>query len=240
MDNRPDDSAPSLHDSLTDTHYPSKPSGSGEYNDPTAQHQDPQQYEESAAGPSESKETVPAQSGHHVAPISDTEAADAFVQAENGVEVAGLNELDDGYETSDSAASTSLASSAREFIYENGRRYHSFRRGAYLFPNDDREQDREDLKHAMFLKLFNKQLHFAPIAIDGANVIDLGTGTGKSFSGLVTSCIRSMGRFANISSDSKGSGQLIVRGSDFQITGLQRSDKCVQSPTSTKTPTSLG
>jgi hypothetical protein len=110
-------------------------------------------------------------------PITAAEHADAFQQAENGVEAEG--DEDDGYETTtDSATSASLASSAREFIYENGRRYHSFRKGAYLFPNDDREQDREDLKHAMYLKLFNKQLHFAPINTESANVIDLGTGTG--------------------------------------------------------------
>ncbi|KAF2087635.1 S-adenosyl-L-methionine-dependent methyltransferase [Saccharata proteae CBS 121410] len=87
---------------------------------------------------------------------------------------------DDGYQSdSASATSASLASSARNFIYENGRRYHSFREGSYSFPNDDREQDREDLKHAMYLKLFNGALHFAPIDGEAApNVIDLGTGTG--------------------------------------------------------------
>jgi hypothetical protein len=112
------------------------------------------------------------------APITAAESADALQQAEHGVELAG-EEDDDGYETAtESTASTSLASSAREFIYENGRRYHSYRKGTYQFPNDDREQDREDLKHAMYLKLFNKTLHFAPINTEGANVIDLGTGTG--------------------------------------------------------------
>jgi hypothetical protein len=114
------------------------------------------------------------------APITVAESADAFQQAEYGVEVgSGDSEQDDGYETDGSAASMSLASSARTFIFENGRRYHGFRAGAYSFPNDDREQDREDLKHAMFLKLFNKTLHLAPIPTSGSiNVIDLGTGTG--------------------------------------------------------------
>jgi hypothetical protein len=122
---------------------------------------------------------------YYTAPLSSTfpitafETNDAFQQAEHGVEVGRDSEQDDGYETDGSAASMSLASSARNFIFENGRRYHSFRAGAYSFPNDDREQDREDLKHAMFLKLFNKSLHFAPIPTKGAiNVIDLGTGTG--------------------------------------------------------------
>ncbi|KAF2140297.1 uncharacterized protein K452DRAFT_310055 [Aplosporella prunicola CBS 121167] len=113
--------------------------------------------------------------------ISAEETAEGFAQAEAGIEANDFTSEDDqGYE-SDSASSTSasLVSSARNFIYENGRRYHSFREGSYSFPNDDREQDREDLKHAMYLKLFNTILHFAPL--DGSrpiNVIDLGTGTG--------------------------------------------------------------
>jgi hypothetical protein len=147
------ENVPSMHDSVTDAHQSSSTKDQG---------------------PSQAQEAVAALTG---TPITDAEHADAFQQAEHGVEVEGVE--DDGYETtSDSAASTSLASSAREFIYEHGRRYHSFRKGAYLFPNDDREQDREDLKHAMYLKLFNKQLHFAPIVTESANVIDLGTGTG--------------------------------------------------------------
>ena len=152
----------SLHDSLTDAHQSAD-----------AHREGVPQVTGSVPTPA-----VASADAHSHAPITAAESADALQQAETRVEVAGDDE-DDGYETSgDSAASTSLASSARSFIYENGRRYHSFRRGAYLFPNDDREQDREDLKHAMYLKLFNKTLHFAPIQTEGANVIDLGTGTG--------------------------------------------------------------
>jgi hypothetical protein len=115
--------------------------------------------------------------------ITAAESADAFQQAEYGVEVAQISESesDAGYETDSSGASTSLASSARQYIYEHGRRYHSYRdsEGQYSFPNDELEQDREDLKHAMFLKLFNKTLHLAPIdSTNAINVIDLGTGTG--------------------------------------------------------------
>lgn len=158
------DDAPSLHDSLTDTYQSASPKSTV----PSA----PLRPGSSAVSASS------AQPPSAEAPITTAESAEALQQAEHGVEVA-RDEEDDGYETAtDSAASTSLASSAREFIYEHGRRYHSYRKGAYLFPNDDREQDREDLKHAMYLKLFNKTLHFAPINTEGANVIDLGTGTG--------------------------------------------------------------
>lgn len=97
--------------------------------------------------------------------ITAQEQADAFEQAEDGIEANDYTSEEDlGYESdAASATSASLASEARNFIYENGRRYHGFREGSYSFPNDDREQDREDLKHAMYLKLFNGTLHFAPL-----------------------------------------------------------------------------
>ncbi|KAF2808335.1 S-adenosyl-L-methionine-dependent methyltransferase [Mytilinidion resinicola] len=111
------------------------------------------------------------------------ETADALDQAEQGIDVESAENFsdDDGYQTDSSESdSVSLVSSARNFIYENGRRYHGYKRGEndYSFPNDDREQDREDLKHAMFLLLFNKTLHFAPLENQAMKVIDLGTGTG--------------------------------------------------------------
>jgi len=86
---------------------------------------------------------------------------------------------DPGYQSNSDAATTSLAPSTTYFIYENGRRYHSLPDSPYLFPNDALEQDREDLNHATFLKLFDGTLYFAPLQSDAAlNVIDLGTGTG--------------------------------------------------------------
>jgi len=109
------------------------------------------------------------------------ETADALDQAEQGIDpesARSLTDDDQGYQTEGDSDSISLASSARNFIFENGRRYHGYRAGSYSFPNDDREQDREDLKHAMYLLLFNKTLNFAPLEDRPMNVIDLGTGTG--------------------------------------------------------------
>ncbi|OTA91344.1 hypothetical protein M434DRAFT_76412 [Hypoxylon sp. CO27-5] len=85
---------------------------------------------------------------------------------------------DAGYE-SDTAttASTSVSSSIWDFSFENGRRYHKFREGRYNFPNDDVEQEREDMKHAM-VKLLCQKLHFAPIGDDPQEILDVGTGTG--------------------------------------------------------------
>ena len=63
-------------------------------------------------------------------------------------------------------------------MYENGRRYHRFREGTYNFPNDDVEQEREDMKHAMVKLLCSQKLHFAPIGDYPQEVLDVGTGTG--------------------------------------------------------------
>lgn len=88
-------------------------------------------------------------------------------------------ESDAGYESdSASSASTSLASSIRDYAFENGRRYHKFREGSYQFPNDEPEQEREDMKHAMHVNVCEGNLHYAPIGKNPQNILDLGTGTG--------------------------------------------------------------
>lgn len=87
--------------------------------------------------------------------------------------------IDDGYEDDNSSGhSMSLESGVRDYAFENGRRYHKYREGRYVFPNDDSEQDREDMKHSMIVNLCGGKLHFAPIGENPQNIIDLGTGTG--------------------------------------------------------------
>lgn len=66
----------------------------------------------------------------------------------------------------------------RDYIYENGRRYHRFREGRYNFPNDDVEQQREDMKHSMFKMLCGNKLFYAPIGQSPQEILDIGTGTG--------------------------------------------------------------
>ena len=96
------------------------------------------------------------------------DAADAPNQAEHGIDVDDFEDgedpfRDDGYESNGpQSASTSLASTVYNYSFENGRRYHKFREGAYNFPNDDSEQEREDMKHAMVVNLC-QVLHFAPL-----------------------------------------------------------------------------
>jgi hypothetical protein len=61
---------------------------------------------------------------------------------------------------------------------ENGRRYHAYREGRYLMPNDEKESDRLDLYHALMGKVLGGSLYLAPIGNSPQRVIDLCTGTG--------------------------------------------------------------
>src|SRR2546423_6123069 len=77
-----------------------------------------------------------------------------------------------------SASSTSLTSSIFDYKYENGRRYHAYREGAYILPNDELEQDRLDLRHHIFRLTLDGHLFRAPISNSPERVLDVGTGTG--------------------------------------------------------------
>ncbi|KAI8648859.1 hypothetical protein NCS56_01501900 [Fusarium sp. Ph1] len=87
---------------------------------------------------------------------------------------------DSAYAVSENSTSyqTSLASSIINYKYENGRRYHAFRAGTYLLPNDETEQDRMDLVHHLYGLLLGGNLFLAPVPDDTQRVLDLGTGTG--------------------------------------------------------------
>ncbi|KAK2795450.1 hypothetical protein FQN52_005216 [Onygenales sp. PD_12] len=63
--------------------------------------------------------------------------------------------------------------------FENGRRYHGYKDGAYFLPNDKREQDRLDLQHSIYRGVLNGHLYLAPIGANPKRVLDLGTGTGN-------------------------------------------------------------
>ncbi|KAN0074327.1 S-adenosyl-L-methionine-dependent methyltransferase [Elaphomyces granulatus] len=87
-------------------------------------------------------------------------------------------DTDSAYGDELSAYSTSLTSSVLSYQFENGRRYHAFRNGIYLFPNDEMEADRLDLMHEMALVIMNRKLFIAPLGDSPQRVLDLGTGTG--------------------------------------------------------------
>lgn len=72
----------------------------------------------------------------------------------------------------------SLTSSIENYPFENGRRYHAFKDGSYIMPNDDSELDRLDLAHGMVRLAMNGKLFYAPIGDKPGRILDIGTGTG--------------------------------------------------------------
>ncbi|OHF01203.1 TAM domain methyltransferase [Colletotrichum orchidophilum] len=101
------------------------------------------------------------------------------------------------------SSSTSVSSSVLEYRMENGRTYHAYKDGSmwesqppplfvvgvsdisrsseYFFPNDERENDRLDLQHNLFILTFDNKLATAPPNDPGAkvgHVLDVGTGSG--------------------------------------------------------------
>ncbi|KAH8812570.1 S-adenosyl-L-methionine-dependent methyltransferase, partial [Xylogone sp. PMI_703] len=64
------------------------------------------------------------------------------------------------------------------YIFENGRRYHGYKAGRYMLPNDESEMDREDMKHHISILLTEGRLHLAPIDDRPQKILDIGTGTG--------------------------------------------------------------
>ena len=73
---------------------------------------------------------------------------------------------------------SSVTSSIRAHRVENGRTYHSYKDGRYVFPNDDIENDRLEFQHALFLRSLHGKLCLAPVPEDVQDVLDIGTGTG--------------------------------------------------------------
>jgi hypothetical protein len=71
----------------------------------------------------------------------------------------------------------SLTSSIMKGRIENGRRYHAYQDGIYMFPDDEQEQDRLDIKYASLQNVLNDRIVFAPLE-DPQQILDIGTGTG--------------------------------------------------------------
>ncbi|KAH6713325.1 S-adenosyl-L-methionine-dependent methyltransferase [Leptodontidium sp. MPI-SDFR-AT-0119] len=112
---------------------------------------------------------------------SNLEAPTNVLTTDNPIvaDEAGFGDDDGGYNSDQaSTSSTSISSSIRNHTFEDGIRYHRFHDGQYAFPNDENEQNRDDMKHAMTLLLCNQKLHFAPLGDSPQRIIDLGTGTG--------------------------------------------------------------
>ncbi|KHO01582.1 Methyltransferase type 11 [Metarhizium album ARSEF 1941] len=96
---------------------------------------------------------------------------------EPGTESDDEFDLDSSLPSDDTTASLS-SSIYTSFSYERGRRYQSFGDGRYPIPNDDLEQNREDMKHAMLMMLTQGKPFFSPIGTHPQKILDIGTGTG--------------------------------------------------------------
>ena len=113
------------------------------------------------SSPTPARNTEPAQNPPAVLEVDDDPASDETYDTDN-----------------DSAITASVTSSIRAYRQENGRTYHAYKEGSYMFPNDELENDRLDFQHAIFLRTLGGKLHLAPIPGDVQNVLDIGTGTG--------------------------------------------------------------
>ncbi|KAF4777492.1 hypothetical protein HER10_EVM0002621 [Colletotrichum scovillei] len=82
--------------------------------------------------------------------------------------------------TSIASSSTSLSSSILQHRIENGRTYHKYKEGKYNYPNDEKESDRLDLQHNLYLLTLDYKLGLAPPNENNKaqRVLDIGTGTG--------------------------------------------------------------
>ncbi|KAI8164212.1 hypothetical protein K4K49_001354 [Colletotrichum sp. SAR 10_70] len=114
----------------------------------------------------------------------DQPAADGNIAAADAA--AGADDQDDDAASEIQSRSllsstASVTSSVMEFRLENGRTYHGYNAGKYMMPNDEKEVDRLDLQHNLFLRTFDDRLATAPPNNPGAKVgrvLDVGTGSG--------------------------------------------------------------
>lgn len=108
---------------------------------------------------------------------SAEDTADASDVSANDVG-SSIFDLDEDYHSDTSTYTASLLSDVKDYAYENGRRYHSYREGHYVLPNDEQEQDRQDLLHHVRNLVLNGALFRAPLEKSVQRVLDIGTGTG--------------------------------------------------------------
>ncbi|KAK4495484.1 hypothetical protein PRZ48_013816 [Zasmidium cellare] len=83
-----------------------------------------------------------------------------------------------GDRASIASSSTSILSAVTKYQYEHGRRYHGYEAGKYLYPNDEKELNRQDLEHTNQLLQMEGKLFLCPLVEDPKQILELGTGTG--------------------------------------------------------------
>ncbi|GKT63608.1 methyltransferase domain-containing protein [Colletotrichum tofieldiae] len=128
----------------------------------------------------------------------DTHADNGPVIVADDVFADDIDDSSSDRASSIASSTTSLASSILHHRLENGRTYHKYKDGSklptntkfrglnltrleYSYPNDEKENDRLDLQHNLFLLTTHYKLGLAPPAQEDSNVkrvLDVGTGTG--------------------------------------------------------------
>ncbi|KHN94348.1 uncharacterized protein MAM_07777 [Metarhizium album ARSEF 1941] len=108
-------------------------------------------------------------------PAPHADEANAPIQADAESDEAASDSHSDYSEVA--SHTTSLRSSAFDYTYENGRRYHAYRAGQYLLPNDLEEQDRLDMTHHVFRLTLDGELCVTKLD-HPQEILDIGTGTG--------------------------------------------------------------
>jgi hypothetical protein len=87
------------------------------------------------------------------------------------------DDADSAYGEDLASETASLTSSIMRGKWENNRRYHSYQDGIYMFPEDEQEQDRLDIKYASLQNVLGNKILFAPLD-NPQQILDVGTGTG--------------------------------------------------------------
>ena len=107
------------------------------------------------SSPPKSKEPSPGRTGGTNTPRSTRHEEDNPDVIEPANQAAEEEDefLAQGWDATSTAASTSVGSSVYAHEYAHGRRYHAYKHGKYPIPNDDFEQNREDMKHAMIMEV---------------------------------------------------------------------------------------
>ncbi|RSL68612.1 hypothetical protein CEP54_002646 [Fusarium duplospermum] len=100
------------------------------------------------------------------------------LEADDNPDNVSVDDGDSALGVDGASDTTSLRSSILRYREENGRTYHAYKDGAYVFPNDETENERLDIQHHLFALTFEGRLHAAPLTQPLRRVLDAGTGTG--------------------------------------------------------------
>lgn len=109
--------------------------------------------------------------------MADHDVGEAIVPNDEDDPAGVTDDGDSGFGEQSQVSTASVNDSIYDYEEEYGRSYHAFRRGKYVMPNDDREQERMDIHYHAVRMAFDNKHWFAPLARP-TYILDVGTGTG--------------------------------------------------------------